>query len=226
MERRDRARPAGLTQPSEPESIARGTRPGTKSARRLFGRSGAAVVLVLLALVAGGCATPVGVERADAQSVHRELTGNVLSTGELSDFTQNVLRIGGVVEVAEDDPAAALATIHDAVVTGFAGPNAMFAYAELAFKHASKRGGRPYYLASAVYAFAYLVPDSEDLPRRCSHLLIRSSTPPFPTRGRWTFQAAREMLVDPDQFVGVLLIFFSLTSCRLRAFRSQALGLP
>jgi hypothetical protein len=93
---------------------------------------------------------------AGPQSVHRKLTGNVLSTGELSDFTQNVLRLGG-----ESDPETALATIHDAVVTRVAGPNAIFAYSELAFKHASEGGGRPYYLASAVYASAYLFPEGE-----------------------------------------------------------------
>ena len=101
----------------------------------------------------------------------------MLSTGELSDFTQNVLRLGGIAEVAEDDPEAALATIHDAVVTGFAGPNAMFAYAELAFKHASEGGGRPYYLASAVYAFAYLFPDGEE-----------EAPSPFDPRYRWAVE--------------------------------------
>jgi pimeloyl-ACP methyl ester carboxylesterase len=124
--------------------------------------------------VASGCATPVGVERADPQSVHRELTGNVLSTGELSDFSQNVLRLGGIAEHAEDDPESALATIHEAIVTGFAGPNAMFAYAELAFKHASEGGGRAYYLASAVYAFAYLFPADEG-----------EAPSPFDPRYRW-----------------------------------------
>ena len=52
-----------------------------------------------------------------------------------------MLRVGGIVEVAEDDPAAALATIHDAVITGIAGPNAMSAYAELAFS-TPRRAGR------------------------------------------------------------------------------------
>jgi hypothetical protein len=46
---------------------------------------------LLTLLLAAGCATPVGVERADPQSVHRELRGNVLSTGKLSEFSQNVL---------------------------------------------------------------------------------------------------------------------------------------
>jgi hypothetical protein len=109
-----------------------------------------------------GCATPVGVERTDAQSVHRQLTGNVLSTGELSDFTQNSLRSAGLSELAEDDPQAALAEGHEFLVKGIAGPNALFALSELAFKSAIDGGGQPYYLATAVYAFAYLFPEDED----------------------------------------------------------------
>jgi pimeloyl-ACP methyl ester carboxylesterase len=132
---------------------------------------------LLALLLAAGCATPVGVERSDPQSVHRELTGNVLSTGELSGFTQNVLRLGGMAESAEDDPEAALATLHEAVATGIAGQNAMFAYAELAFKHASEGGGRPYYLAAAVYAFAYLFPEGEGEPPS-----------PFDPRYRWAVE--------------------------------------
>jgi pimeloyl-ACP methyl ester carboxylesterase len=132
---------------------------------------------LLALLLAAGCATPIGVERADPQSVHRELTGNVLSTGELSDFTQNVLRLGGIAENAENDPAAALATLHEAVTTGLAGPNAMFAYAELAFKHGSEGGGQPYYLASAVYAFAYLFPGREG-----------EAPSPFDPRYRWAVE--------------------------------------
>ena len=85
----------------------------------------------------------------------------MLSTGELSDFTENLLRAGGVADLAQSDPEAALAALRDALNTGVAGPAAMFAYAELAFKRASEGGGRPWYLASAVYAFAYLFPEGE-----------------------------------------------------------------
>jgi pimeloyl-ACP methyl ester carboxylesterase len=125
-------------------------------------------------LLAAGCATPIGVAPADPQSVHRKLTGNVLSTGELSQFTQNVLRLGGIAELAEADPKAALATLHDTVPTGVGGPSALFAYAELAFKYASQGGGRPYYLASALYAFAYLFPEDQD-----------EAPSPFDPRFRW-----------------------------------------
>jgi hypothetical protein len=118
--------------------------------------------LLALALLTSGCATPVGVQRADPRSVHRELTSNVLSTGELSGFAQNALRGGGLMQLAAADPKAALAAGHEFLTQGVASSNALFALSELAFKHASEGGGRPYYLASAVYAFAYLFPDGED----------------------------------------------------------------
>ena len=130
--------------------------------------------LLALALLTSGCATPVGVERADPRSVHRELTGNVLSTGELSGFAQNALRGGGLMQLAAADPKAALAAGHEFVTQGVAGSNALFALSELAFKHASEGGGRPYYLASAVYAFAYLFPDGEG-----------EAPSPFDPRHRW-----------------------------------------
>ena len=155
------------------------------------GRRLAALSGLLALLLAAGCATPIGVERADPQSVHRELTGNVLSSGELSDFTQNVLRIAGIADIAADDPAAALATLHDAVKTGIAGPNAIFAYAELAFKHATEGGGRPYYLASAVYAFAYLFPDDGS-----------EAPSPFDPRYRWAVELYNRALTKAFETAG------------------------
>jgi pimeloyl-ACP methyl ester carboxylesterase len=126
-----------------------------------------------LALVAG-CATPIGVERADPKSVHRQLTSNILSTGELSDFTQNALRVTGLDELALEDPEAALAAGHALFTGGVAGVPALFALSEFAFKHAADGGGQPYYLASAVYAFAFLFPEEgEEVPS------------PFDPRFRW-----------------------------------------
>ncbi len=153
--------------------------------------NGAWSVGLLVLLLAAGCATPVGVERADLQSVHRQLTGNVLSTGELSDYSQNMLRLGGIDERAEDDPEGALATIHDAVKTGVAGQSAMFAYAELAFQHAGARGGRPYYLASALYAFAYLFPEGED-----------EAPSPFDPRYRWAVDLYNRAITQAFETAG------------------------
>jgi pimeloyl-ACP methyl ester carboxylesterase len=127
---------------------------------------------LLLSLLAG-CATPIGVARMDPQAVHRELTGNVLSTGELSQFSQNVLRQYALDELAGTDAAAALAELHLAVAAD-PPPDALFTLAELSFQHAGTGGGQPHFLAAAIYAFTYLFPDgSGERPS------------PFDPRFRW-----------------------------------------
>lgn len=116
--------------------------------------------LVVLGPLLAACASPIGVQRADPQTVHRQLTGNVLSRGEFSDFTQNTLRLGGLVQLADADPAAALAQGHARYVSGVASVEALFALAELAFSHAENGGGQAFYLAAAIYAFAYAFPEA------------------------------------------------------------------
>jgi hypothetical protein len=136
-----------------------------------------------LSLVAA-CATPVGVARLDPQAVHRELTSNVLSTGALSQFTQNVLRQYALDELAEKDAEVALAELHAAVSVA-PPPDVLFALAELSFQHAEGGGGRPHFLAAAVYAFTYLFPDGTDaLPS------------PFDPRFRWAADIYNRALTE------------------------------
>ena len=45
------------------------------------------IAFVNLLLLAGACATPVGVARLDPQEVYRGLTSNVLSRANLSDWS-------------------------------------------------------------------------------------------------------------------------------------------
>jgi pimeloyl-ACP methyl ester carboxylesterase len=132
-------------------------------------------VLLACLLAAGGCATPIGVERADPQEVHRELTANVLSTGELSGFTQNILRLHGVAEMAGRDPEAARSVLHDRFIAGTAGSDTLFALAELSFKHAEDSGGAPFHVASAVYSYTYLFPEED----------ADAAVTPFDPRFRW-----------------------------------------
>jgi len=130
--------------------------------------------LLLALLVLGGCATPVGVKHVDPQAVHRELIGNVLSTGELSQFTENALRQRSLDVLAEEDSAAALVALHTATVEGELRPDDLFALAELSFSHAEAGGDQPYYIAAAVYAYAFLFPEGVGEPPS-----------PFDPRFRW-----------------------------------------
>jgi hypothetical protein len=70
-----------------------------------------ALLVFALPLAAGACARSVGAVRVDAQKVQRELTGNVLSTGDLSRSTRNILFLHGISERFADGPEAALDTV-------------------------------------------------------------------------------------------------------------------
>ena len=106
-------------------------------------------------LLASACATPIGVSRADPQSLYRALTRNVLSAGEPSAPTEQLLQRRGLYDRFKEDPEATLAQLRG---TGSAlNPNVLFALAELSFFHAEKERKQDYYLAAAVYAYAFLV---------------------------------------------------------------------
>jgi pimeloyl-ACP methyl ester carboxylesterase len=115
-------------------------------------------LVFLLPFLLGACAAPVTVERVDPRSVHRELTANVLTVGEESGASRNVLYRWDLTERFESDPEGALAQLHLAVAGGRAGRDELFTLAELSFLYAEQTGKREYYLAAVVYAYALLFP--------------------------------------------------------------------
>jgi pimeloyl-ACP methyl ester carboxylesterase len=111
-----------------------------------------------LLLLASACATPISVTQLDPQTAQRELTRNVLSAGEPSRFSQIILNRSDLYGRFNEDPEAALWTLHTEVVSGQRGVNQVFALAELSFLHAERTKQQSYYLAAAVYAYAFLFP--------------------------------------------------------------------
>jgi pimeloyl-ACP methyl ester carboxylesterase len=125
-----------------------------------------ASALLLLSLASVACSSsPVGVVRADPAFVHGRLTGSALSTGTLSLFSRSVLLEADLDGLFEDDPETALERLHDLAVSGSGGPRELFAAAEASFLHAERTRRRPFHLATALYAWAFLFPeDPEEAP--------------------------------------------------------------
>lgn len=121
--------------------------------------------LILICCFAAGCATPIGVVRGTTQQTYYELTANVLSAGEPSSWSKQVLHRNNLSEQFEDDPVAALAELHKGLKAQI-NSDRLFALAELCFFHAEQSGKREYYLAAAVYAYAFVLPEREDLTIR------------------------------------------------------------
>jgi hypothetical protein len=120
----------------------------------------AAVVFCCVAIA--GCTTPVGVERVDPQAAYQERARSVLLSGALSEPTRVVLTRWDLNNRFETDPESVLATLQGRIVNGAATSDEIYALAELSFQHAERTGQRAYYLAAAVYAFAFLFPDGAD----------------------------------------------------------------
>lgn len=116
------------------------------------------VVLSILVVLAG-CATPVGVRHLDAKRVQRSLTANILSTDRLSAQTEQILNRAGLSRKFATRPEEVLAELHRGLPTANQSDR-LFALAELSFAHASEGGPKSYFLASAVYAYAFLFPQT------------------------------------------------------------------
>ncbi len=116
------------------------------------------LLLLALASLTLACASPVGVTRVSEESVHRALTANVLSTGEPSPFSMAILARLGLRERFESEPEAVLGELH--VRPGGAyEPGRRFLLSELSLYHATQSGKREWYLAAALYAWAFLFPE-------------------------------------------------------------------
>ncbi len=118
---------------------------------------------ILGLLVVAACATPVGVKRVDDQTSHRALSRNVLSAGEPSSFSKSQLLRLGLWDRYGSDPEGALAALH-AELGGDLDDRLLFALAELSFQQGQKTGSRTRYLAAALYAYAFLFPESAEPP--------------------------------------------------------------
>ncbi len=116
-----------------------------------------ALGLAIIFLFASGCATPVGVTHLDEQAAHRELNANILSTGKPSAYSTQILERTALSERFRNDPETVLAELN----SGLGKPDErdrLFALSELSFAYAEDARNQSYYLASAVYAYAFLFP--------------------------------------------------------------------
>ncbi len=120
-------------------------------------RTLATAIALLFAFIVSGCATPVGVTRLDEQAANRQLSSNVLSTGEPSEYSRQLLERTALAESFRKSPEETLAVLHSGLSKSDE-HDRLFVLAELSYVHALAEGKPAYYLASAVYAYAFLFP--------------------------------------------------------------------
>ena len=112
-------------------------------------------VLSAVLLLACACATPIGVTHVDTQVMYRSVTSSVLSSDRPSQYSEQLLTRLGLVDRFDTDPELVLAALR--------GPGEglsreyLFVLSELSFYYAVKSQKAEYFLASAVYAYAFVL---------------------------------------------------------------------
>jgi triacylglycerol esterase/lipase EstA (alpha/beta hydrolase family) len=124
----------------------------------------ARALLIAAALAAAACQTPVHVQRIGVRNAYRALTENAIGSDDPSGATRNVLRRYDLLEAFGKDPAAALAELHRIAMAEPLPDAELFALAELSLLHARRERDRRWFLAGALYAYAYLFPEEGPRP--------------------------------------------------------------
>jgi triacylglycerol esterase/lipase EstA (alpha/beta hydrolase family) len=122
----------------------------------------AVVALAALASLSLACATPVGVDYVSMETVARELSGSLLTGDVPSAASREYLARLALADLYAEHPREALESLR----SGLGGPDdhdRLFALSELSFGAARRSGDRGEYLASAVYAYAFLFPKDASL---------------------------------------------------------------
>ena len=120
-------------------------------------------LLGVLCLTLVACGSPVRAVRVNPTVAYRDLTRSVVTTGDLSWATRDVLLERGLYDTFDDQPEIALAELHRAMVAAQGDQDLLYALAEASFLHGQAARKREYQMAAAVYAYAFLFP--EDGPR-------------------------------------------------------------
>jgi pimeloyl-ACP methyl ester carboxylesterase len=131
------------------------------------GRGMHAVSIMLCLLFFAGCATPIGTREVGVRRSYERIHLSSVNADEYSDASAQVLHRFFLEEQFEKDPDQVIATLHDQACEDER-RDLLYALAELSYLSGNKSRKQPlepasieqakrYYLASAVYAYLYLL---------------------------------------------------------------------
>ncbi len=151
-----------------------------KRTARLVNLFGAAVCAALML----GCQTPIGVNRVGTERAYEQIRANALTGPQLSADTQTVLARYGIDKKQQDDPVLVIERLQEQACKD-ARRDLLFALAEFSYAaaknsesnawakatpsdwkttgtEADNRAAQSYYLASAMYAYFYLLGETTE----------------------------------------------------------------
>src|SRR4029453_2166250 len=119
-----------------------------------------AVLFLGLSLSTTGCTSSlIGGTRWSPEEAAQQSYANALSSDHPTSFTNQTLLRLGLYDKFKADPEGTIAELHKGLLpTGQ--EQRLFALAELSVLHARNTESKPHFLAAALYAYAFLLPEA------------------------------------------------------------------
>lgn len=137
---------------------------GTKRFFRLY-RGGAFLLLFIVYLALSGCATTMGVQKADPRQIYEQITVSAINADTYSTFSHDVLIRHNLIKAFDEDPKQVITLLHREVEEN-GRRDILFALGELNYlagmrsRESQKQRSYSYFFASAIYAYFYLLDDT------------------------------------------------------------------
>lgn len=126
------------------------------------GKTLTALLLILAAFSLTSCATSVGVQQNDPRETYSQISVSAISADDYSHFSQDVLVRYDLVQAFNEEPKKVLTFLHHEAEKDYRN-DLLFALAELnyfvgmRYRHNGIKQSHPYFFASAIYAYFYLL---------------------------------------------------------------------
>lgn len=136
---------------------------GKKGLLRLC-QGGTFLLLIIIAIGMTGCATTMGVQKADPRRIYEQITVSAINTDTYSKFSHDVLIRHNLVEAFNDNPQQVITFLHQEAERGDR-RDSLFALAELNYlvgmrsRETEIQRSHSCFFASALYAYFYLLDD-------------------------------------------------------------------
>jgi pimeloyl-ACP methyl ester carboxylesterase len=140
--------------------------------------------LLLAVVLLAGCATPIGVRQVSPRDSYREKMTNPLTEGRASNATNIVLHRFDLTGEYAKNPVGVIETLHDKALRDDR-RDLLYALAELCYLYGEKLEKNPelaaralapgYFLATATYAYFFLLEDRIDPPPNAFDMRARTA---------------------------------------------------
>jgi pimeloyl-ACP methyl ester carboxylesterase len=122
-----------------------------------------ALIVLTCAIIAAGCATPIGVAKVGSEEGYKQINNNILTGKTVSVATSDVLRRFSLAQQYEDSPESVLPGLIEQACRDNR-RDTLFAVSELSYAEGVRTKEKAFYIQSSIYAYLFLFEEGLENP--------------------------------------------------------------